>query len=302
MPREICKGVFVGILIFVLFTLGISSRVNARGSINWAMGVYWGGYSGSGVTGWGVDFYNSGLPADSNGDQTFAAFSASILGSSEFLPQVAIENVQGGPYVFEDLLYVGGGSVNGFGTMGIATQTESGLLGAWHTMELKTRTVTQGSTEIEYLDWWFDGVVMISYEINSCTAPCSFHSFDLDIVPSMEVASPDNSTTHFSSLNVHGYFQEPLGTSLGSQYLYPAYWGNATSGANCHIGSYQTSDAYLERLNEAPSNVPVTGHVYNANWGATDEWGIGNGTVFGYSGITDAQMSSHCSSGPPQIA
>lgn len=200
-----------------------------------------------------------------------------------------------------------------FGTSGIAYQSLSGLLGAWHTTELKMNTTMVGGTTYEYLNWMMDGTKHASFQLSSCS--CSPAGFNTYMVPSMIVASPDNTTSDFSSLDVHGYFEAPFGTIVGNAYFYPAEWGACpygsqslpscpAGGGGCPVASgAQTSSDYVERDNEAPSNVDVTGHVYDSSWGATHEWAIGIGDTSGYTQIKDTQLTgTFCSSGPPQVA
>jgi hypothetical protein len=85
-------------------------------------------------------------------------------------------------------------------------------------------------------------------------------------------------------------------------YLYPANYGYHHS---CPLpsGAQKDTTLYLASNVQAPGNADLTGHAYDGNWGATDEWGILMGDTTGYSYITDSQLGSTlCSSGTPQIA
>jgi len=293
------KIVFISIMIFLLVAPRRAPSVNAvGGSDNWAIGAYYGSI-GSSATDIGVDAYVAGLPTDHQCDESFAVFTASIDG---YVPQISIENVAGcndtGTYLYDVLLTTS--YVFEFNY----THTVSGLLANWHDIELKLTKVQVGSVYYDTLDWILDGTTYDTYTITSCTVPCSLPDFDNEAVPNIAVESADPYNANFSSLDVHGYFQSPIGTSQGGMYLYPANWGQTTGDGNCPLPSgAQTTSFTIGRLYEAPSNADVTGHHYVGTWGAADEWAIGIGDTSGYASITDSDLSStFCSSGPPQVS
>jgi len=322
-PHSIVKGISIGLLVFILVSLR-SIPVQAT-SGDWAFGTFYkGSYSSgflSGVNQLTVDFFNNGMPAPS-GSRTFAVLTATFEtpSGSNYIPQVSILNTQyngySGYYLYGVLMNSGGSLVIGFGNVkngqgqydGEYINQVSGLSDSWHTIALGTYTAVVGSTNYLYLGWYLDGTAYANWQFASCTTPCSFGS-NQDVtnyvVPNMSAESYDFTSTDFSSMDIHGYFQNS-GTSLGPVYLYPATWGSSSAGGDCSIGSYQTSGWTVGDDNEPPGTgtvPPETGHVYDASWGATDEWGIGNGDTSGYTTVDPADLSStFCSSGPPQIA
>jgi hypothetical protein len=299
----------MGVLIFLLLSTRMAVPARAQSSENWAIGEWYLGYpAGGGGTSFAVNVYNYGLPGDSNGE-SFAVHSATVDG---FLAQVAIENgTDKNGYLYECLLSLST-FTSGFGTNGCAWHQLSGLLGnVWHTIELEI-TTSQGG-DADNMNWILDGTIYDTYVWTTCT-PCSF-TFDTEMAPQMAVESYDNSTTDLANMNVHGYFEYPAGTIVGSQYFYPAQWGacppvvsqecpNGTGGS-CPLTepNDQTTNHYIGRDIEAPSNVGVTGHVYSGgSYGASDEWAIGN-WYGSFNEVTDSDLSSSfCGTLPPQIA
>jgi hypothetical protein len=265
-----------------------------------------------------ADIDNTGMPAPS-GDQTFAVLTLGLNDSSDipWIPQVAILNTEyngySGYYFYALLLSDTGVLDMSFnGGTGEYLNQVSGLANSWHTIAIGTTSLVVGSTNYEYLEWYLDGTAYVSWQFATCTTPCSFSSSQYYvndwIVPSSNVETDDYTNSDFSSLNVHGYFEEGT-TTLGNIYLYPALWGACTGsgngcsgvGGDCPLPSGAQKDAknYVGNYNEGPANGAVTGYLYSG-YGATHEWGIG---PLGYTDITDSDLSSSfCSSGPPQIA
>lgn len=321
--EQIAKGCSLGLLIFVLVSIRLATPAHAFASDNWAIGAYY-DYSGSGSSDFTADIFNNGMPAVSNAGPTFAVLTASVEGTSEFLPQIAIETVDDtnnvGPFLFATLLLSNGATDTNFNNGGAGCNmcgyyniSLSGLTDAWHKIELKLTSTVAGGINYGFIDYDLDGSQYASWQYDSCTAPCTLPTYDVWVVPELSVESYDSTNSDFSSLDVHGYLQD-AGTNLGNIYLYPANWGADTSSGygDCPVPStVQASGSwpgtYIARLYEAPSNADVTGHIYDGTtgggWGATDEWGIGIGDTNGYTDITDSQLGSTlCSSGPPQLA
>jgi hypothetical protein len=297
------KGFSIGLLIFLLISIRMTVPVHASGSNNWAIGVWYDGYpSGGGGTSFEADIYNYGLPGDSNG-QSFAVMTATVDG---YAAQIAIENyTDKSGYLYECFLSLSTGT-SGFGTAGCKDYGVSGLLGGvWHTLELKITTSTVGSSEYDNMNWILDGTTYDTYGWVSCSpTPCNpGFTFDDEQVPQTDVESYDNTNTDFATMNVHGYFEYPAGTTVGAQYFYPAHWGANSSEGDCPLPSgAQSTNAYLARNHEAPNNAAVTGHEWSSgSYGASDEWGIGNYAGL-FSEITDSDLSSSFCSPYPWIA
>ena len=318
LSRSIGKGIAIGLFVFILVSLR-SVPVQATTG-DWAFGTFYAGSYTSGfltsVNPLTVDFKNNGMPAPT-GSRTFAVLTATFKtpSGSNYIPQVSIMNTQyngySGYYLYGVLMDSSSHLVIGFGNVlngqgqydGEYINQVSGLSNSWHTIALGTYTAVVGSTNYLYLAWYLDGTAYAIWQFASCTTPCSFGNNQYSTnwaVPSMNAESYDFTSTDFSSLDIHGYFQNS-GTNLGPIYLYPATWGSSV----CSITSYQTSGWMIGDNNEPPGTgtvPPVTGHVYDSSWGATDEWGIGNGDTSGYTTVDPAGLSSACSSGPPHIA
>jgi hypothetical protein len=282
---------------------------------NWAIGTYY-TYcvcGGPGNSDWGAYFVNNGMPAPATLEQTFAVFTAT---TNSLVPQVAIMNAYSGPGLLDSLSFLSGGADGNFGCStchGTSFHPLSGLLGSWHTIELKLTSVVSGNTNNEYINWLLDGVIYDTYIDFSCQMPCAVQPFSTEMVPSMAVESYDNTNTDLVSLDVHGWFQYTIGTNTGSMYLYPAQWGACPPvvsqqcpngvGGSCPVPSTaQTTTSYIGRDVQAPGNGAVTGNTYSSGaFGTTYEWGIGN--YNGLSEITDSMLSSSfCSPTPPLVA
>jgi len=214
------------------------------------------------------------------------SFASTVNGSNSFVytPQISIENINDGSfsgyYLYAVLLNSAGQLVTGFGnqvpTDGEYINQVSGLSSSWHTLTLGTTSLVVGNTNYEYLEYYLDGTAYTSWQIATCTTPCSFSSSPYYvnnwIVPNFGVESYDSANSDFSSADVHGYFQVS-GTGTGSMYLYPANYGYHHS---CPLpsGAQKDTTLYLASNVQAPGNADLTGHAYDGSWGATDEWGI----------------------------
>ena len=299
LSSSVVKGLALGLIIFSLISLRMVSPASAGTGGLWAIGAYYSGSLSSSVE---VDVYNTGMPADSAGDITDAVLTASING---YVAQISIQEDSSGSVLFEALFNTAGALVTSFGPngTGYAWYHVSGLLNSWHYLELLEASSMSGGVLHEYLAFDLDGTQYgNAFQVYSCSTPCSAYDFSDQIVPNIAVESGDLTNADFSSLNVHGYFETPAGTIVGSMYLYSAYWGEDSTGGDCALPSgAQTTSAVTASDYEGPnSNGAVTGHLYRSSgYGASDEWGIGS---LGYYDIDDADLSSTFCSTYPQLS
>jgi hypothetical protein len=311
--NSIAKGISIGFLIFFIFSLQTATPAHAVSGDHWMIGTYYRGtYTGgslSGVSDVGANFYNTGMPAPS-GKATYAVLSASFNGTSSvpWIPQVSIENINDGSYVgyylFAVLLDSGGqiyAPFNG-GTKFYANQV-SGLSNSWHVLKLGTTSLVVGNTNYEYLSWYLDGTAYISWQIATCTTPCSFSStpyyVNKWIAPNMGVESYDTTNSDFTSFDVHGYFKVS-GTDTSNMYLYGANYGY---NHGCALpSSAQQTRLYLSQNIQGPDNAGLTGYIYSTShtYGAPNEWGIGPFSLYRY--IRDADLNSNFCNPIPQVA
>ncbi len=283
---SVWRGILVGILIAFVIPIELVTPVSAANTNNWAIGVWFKDYGGSGNTDWAAYVYNGGMPADSSGDQTLATFTAT---AHHYIGQISVENVNSGPVLVDSLIKITGQSVQA------PSHSVSGLLSNWHLQELKLTTIQSCDhgfcTNDEYMKWILDGTTYDSYDIYSCVAPCSTYSFDLEMVPNITVESYDYTSNDFASLNVRAYFEFSIGAYYGDLMLYPAYWGAVSDSCSLPSGAQNTT-AYVGRNVQGPSTAGVTGNYYDSNFGTTYESGILHNSLFKV--ISDSTLSSNC--------
>jgi hypothetical protein len=241
-----------------------------------SIGVYY-RYTG-GSSDLSANFYNSGLAADAAGDATYAVLTASPAGLQEGA-QAFIQNNNTGP-CFGEFLQSFSGTI-----LFSRCPRVSGLLGAWHTIELK---VTYCSTcRVYYVQWYLDGKFYNSWGAGSAS------TFDNQVAPNYAVESYDLTSGDFNNLDTHGYLKN--GASAVHTYVYPGLWG-ASNG--CTIpAAYQTTAIYLGSPEpggtKAPSSVGVIGYVWTSGgYGAPNEWAVLHTTL--YTPITDNNLLSYC--------
>lgn len=103
----------------------------------------------------GVLVYNTGLPADSAGDQTLVTFTATVSG---YIAQISVDNSKSGAALVDSLLYISGAAIQA------PSYSVSGLLNGWNTIELKisvTRQCNNGHcVNNEYINWLIGGTLV----------------------------------------------------------------------------------------------------------------------------------------------